>query len=316
MSIVAGSEGHKKVSAAERGVLAAACVGLCGKTSPERVNAGLNILSGLGVSGRLFMPGQPCEYLSGSDEDRLEAFRLAASFCAGFDRFGGPTTPAGLSLMLAARGGYGAFRLASIIKNIPSGLCFMGFSDATAMVPVLARDFGWRCWHGPNLSTLCQLERESLIALEAFLSAPRAYAPVLNDLEVLVSGDAEGDFLCMNLSVLCSLLGTAAAPDLKGLILGLEDTNEAEYRLDRMIHQLLSQNGAGKPAGLVLGDLGRPLAGDLRETIVRVCEARGIPLFSGLPAGHGGRNVPLPQYVPAAMESARCSVSFQVQKTD
>src|SRR3546814_6627981 len=67
------------------------------------------------------------------------------------------------------------------------------------------------------------------------------------------SGKAVGRLLGGNLTVLAALVGTPYLPDFDGAILFLEDVDEAEYRIDRMLTQLALSGVLRRVAGVVFG---------------------------------------------------------------
>src|SRR3546814_12213851 len=81
------------------------------------------------------------------------------------------------------------------------------------------------------------------------------------------SGKAVGRLLGGNLTVLAALVGTPYLPDFDGAILFLEDVDEAEYRIDRMLTQLALSGVLRRVAGVVFGQC-------------RNCSAPG-PAFGG-----------------------------------
>jgi muramoyltetrapeptide carboxypeptidase len=133
-----------------------------------------------------------------------------------------------------------------------------------------------------------------------------------------------------NLAVWCSLLGTPFQGRSRGTILFLEDIAEAPYRIDRMLVQLEQAGGLKGVRAVVLGSFtachdvvsqvlkSRPRLEDLEEALknprpewlrpirAKMSEVEGvlsvfkdlaartkIPVYSGFPAGHGGRRYPL-----------------------
>src|SRR3546814_7258011 len=67
------------------------------------------------------------------------------------------------------------------------------------------------------------------------------------------SGKAVGRLLGGNLTVLAALVGTPYLPDFDGAILFLEDVDEAEHRIDRMLTQLALSGVLRRVAGVVFG---------------------------------------------------------------
>jgi muramoyltetrapeptide carboxypeptidase len=89
-----------------------------------------------------------------------------------------------------------------------------------------------------------------------------------------------------------ALIGTPWSIDLDGAILVLEDIDEAVYRVDRMMRQLLLSGALTGCAGIVAGDFRRP-DGEQEEdnraiddVIAEAADAAGVPCFAGAPFGH------------------------------
>jgi muramoyltetrapeptide carboxypeptidase len=110
--------------------------------------------------------------------------------------------------------------------------------------------------------------------------------------DVHVPGRARGRLIGGNLSVLAHSLGTRFAPKANDAILFLEEVGEQAYRVDRMLNQLRGAGLLAKVAGVVLGHFDlpprrrfpadRPWPDLLDETFGSL----GVPVVSGLPAGH------------------------------
>jgi muramoyltetrapeptide carboxypeptidase len=289
-------DSHKKPKAppAPSPVRRVACAAFSGRVPQERLDQGVAFLKAAGLEVQVFMPSTAREYLAGSDADRARCLVDAACWA----REG-----RGEGLVMAIRGGYGAAR-----ALVDGGFCapasrLLGFSDVSALFPHLAGACGWECWHGPNVCTLTQLDSASQQAFLDLLLGQRPPVPTLAGLQPLAPGQAQGPLLILNLSVLLSILGTPLAPPLEGVLLALEDTNEAPYRLDRLFWQLLHHREAQGIAGLLLGDLGVPLSADLKTLLLAQAEKRGIPMVAGLPIGHGPENMPFQQLALASLDA-------------
>ena len=114
-------------------------------------------------------------------------------------------------------------------------------------------------------------------------------------------GKAIGRLLGGNLTVLTALMGTPYLPDFKGGILFIEDTGEAEYRIDRMLTQLALGGVLGKLAGVVFGqctdcrNTGPSYSGfTLSEVLQQHLEPLGIPAFQGALIGHVANQFSIP----------------------
>jgi muramoyltetrapeptide carboxypeptidase len=224
-------------------------------------------------------------YLAGSDDNRRA--QLVAAWqdphCKG---------------ILCARGGYGSARLLerwSWSPHVPKWL--VGFSDVTGLL--------WRLYsqgiasvHGPLLATL---------ASEPAWSQQRLFDGLRGKLLDPLWGDpwqgglATGRLLPANLTVATHLLGTPIQPPLDGVILALEDTAEAPYRIDRMLTQWRMLDVLPQVRGIALGRFSRCHASGKYPslTVEEVLRDRLLgyldgPMVANLPFGHDGVNAALP----------------------
>jgi muramoyltetrapeptide carboxypeptidase len=101
--------------------------------------------------------------------------------------------------------------------------------------------------------------------------------------------------------VLAALVGTPFLPDFAGAILFLEDTNESEYRIDRLLTQLGQSGVLGKLAGVVFGQCtnctnpGEPFGNfTIYEVLDRHLGTLGVPAFQGALIGHIANQISVP----------------------
>ncbi|WP_051969691.1 hypothetical protein [Kitasatospora azatica] len=86
-----------------------------------------------------------------------------------------------------------------------------------------------------------------------------------------------------------------AAPAAEGCLLLLEETGEQPYRLDRILTQLTRAGVLGRAAGLVLGDFTDCGPADqVQAVLADRLGGLGIPVATGLPAGHGPLQLTVP----------------------
>lgn len=212
--------------------------------------------------------------------------------------------------VFAVRGGWGGARILPLldwdaIRDNPK--LFIGFSDVTAIHLAFARRAGYATIHGGNASSSWQKQSwESLWRL-AF-SGDR---PVLGGAEAelqsgrpartIRGGKATGRLLGGNLTIVSTLMGTGWLPDFEGAILFVEDTNEAEYRVDRMLQQLRLAGVLGELSGIVFGQCTscRTTEPDyngftLDQVIDQYLGPLGVPAFTGANIGHVGNQLSLP----------------------
>jgi muramoyltetrapeptide carboxypeptidase len=249
-------------------------------------------------------------YLAGSDADR--AADVNAMFADDSVR-----------AIFAIRGGWGCARILplldyNLIRAHPKLL--VGFSDITALHMALAARAGFTTIHGPvAASAWGKLSWDSFRAL-AFEGATPVYrarelpedrlAPRSGRTRTFRPGKATGRLLGGNLTVLSALVGTPYLPDFTGAILFIEDTNEAEYRIDRMLTQLTLAGILGRVAGVVFGQCTDCVADGvsyggftLSEVLQQHLAPLGVPAFQGALFGHVPNQYSLPEGCGAEIDA-------------
>ncbi len=232
-------------------------------------------------------------YLAGQDRDR------GADLTA---MFADPEVRA----IFAVRGGWGSARMLpfvdwDVVRANPKFL--LGYSDITALHMAIAAKGGAITLHGPNASSAwgkASVESFRQVAWEAAM--PLYANPVASDdrlvqrrwrTQTIRGGKAQGHLLGGNLTVLTALAGTPYLPSFDGAILFLEDVDEAEYRVDRMLTQLGQAGVLSKLAGVVFGQCTNCRAPDgstspftLNDVLRQHFGALGIPAYLGAWFGH------------------------------
>ena len=233
------------------------------------------------------------QYLAGSDRERAEDVNTM---------FGDDEVDA----IFCTRGGYGTPRILpyldyDLIADNPKVI--LGFSDNTAILCAIQVKTGLVGFHGPHMGQ--NLSEYTLAEFRKVLMnpSPTTYigqAPAIESREGFVErtnritringGTATGHLVGGNLSLVATLIGTPYEPDFRGSILFLEDTDEAPYRIDRMLTQLWLAGKLQQAAGIVFGkftkadDEGNTFS--IEEVIRERCEPLGIPVIRGLMIGH------------------------------
>ncbi len=270
---------------------------------PEQIEAVKNTIKGMGLVPRVGTHvGARHGYLAGTDRQR--AADLNAMFADNEVR-----------AVFAVRGGWGSARLLpfldwDIIRANPKLL--IGFSDITALHLAFAARAGFPTIHSPNAGNSWQeISWNSLWHLAFAGTTPTLRNPDIGDDDPLLqerwrafairSGKARGRLLGGNLSVLTALVGTPWLPDFDGAILFLEDTGEAEYRMDRMLSQLALSGILGRVAGVVFGQCTRCSTGvqdyigfTIPELLRQYLAPLGVPAFRGANIGHIANQLSLP----------------------
>ncbi|MCB2339984.1 S66 peptidase family protein [Clostridium estertheticum] len=272
-------------------------IGLISPASPENIeaikkailflnNLGFNVIEGKHLYDRW-------GYLAGKDKDRasdiMEMFKNKA-----------------VDMILCVRGGYGSSRLLpyldyDIIKKNPK--IFAGFSDITVFLNAFYEKGGLTTFHSPmGTSNL-----EDVVTFKSFMfTFMEGYKPytIKNPDEFKTScinpGIAKGDLIGGNLGLICNSLGTPYEIDMKDKILFIEEVNEAPYRVDRILTQLLLSNKLKQCKGIILGqfkDCDLPHY-ERSLTLEEVLEDRlynlDIPMFSGFCSGHDYPKLTIP----------------------
>jgi muramoyltetrapeptide carboxypeptidase len=214
------------------------------------------------------------------------------------------------------RGGYGAMRILTAIdydaiKRRPKPI--IGYSDITALHCALAARCDVVSYHGPTArASLTTFTRESLAC--ALVHGGDSCGTAA-EARVLRGGSAQGVLAGGNLALLSALVGTPFAPRLSGAILVLEDIDEAVYRVDRMLRQLLMAGLLDGVRAIVFGACTNcPEASDdgarrLDDVIVEIAEAVGVPAIAGVPIGHIDDQWTLPMGAPALLDADRRTLS-------
>ena len=114
------------------------------------------------------------------------------------------------------------------------------------------------------------------------------------------TGNAEGELIGGNLSILYSLRGTIMDFETHGKILFIEDVGEELYHLDRMMQNLKIGGKLSELQGLIVGGMSGMKVGDpdfgktAYEIIHETVENYGYPIVFDFPAGHIDENWTLP----------------------
>lgn len=225
--------------------------------------------------------------------------------------------------VFAVRGGWGCARILPLLdyKRIAAHpKLLIGFSDITALHLAFAAHAGFATVHGPNAaSSWGELSWNAFRQLAFEGGTPTYRNPVATDDRLVQArwrtwtirpGRARGRLLGGNLTVLAALMGTPYLPDFKGAILFLEDTDEAPYRIDRMLTQLALGGVLGQVAGVVFGQCtdcrasGPSYGGfTVTEVLKQHLEPLGIPAFQGALIGHVANQFSLPVGIPAEIDA-------------
>ncbi len=162
-------------------------------------------------------------YLAGSERDRADDIH---------EMFKDPEVRA----IFCARGGYGTPRLLDLLQ--------LAVFKKTLLVT----------FSGPMVAVEMGKGIDAFTA-QHFWSMITASEPVqkFSGLNCIKPGVAEGKLLGGNLSMICSLIGSAYLPDFQNVILFLEDVGEEPYQIDRKLMQLKLAGILEKVSGVIFG---------------------------------------------------------------
>ena len=222
---------------------------------------------------------------AGSDEDRIADLQAAVS---------DPQVRA----IFCSRGGYGLARIIDKIDFSPlrkDPKWVVGFSDITVLHNALS-SVGVASIHGIMAKhiTLHAAGLDNLIAM--LFGANVGYE--VDSHEYNKVGEASGELIGGNLSVLYGLRGTPFDIEYQGKILFIEDLSERLYHIDRMMQNLRLGGVFEQIRGLVVGqftdiDEDDSFAGGVYGVIVEAVKDYNIPVCFNFPAGHVENNQPL-----------------------
>jgi len=217
---------------------------------------------------------------SGSDEKRIADFqqmldnpKIRAIWCA--------------------RGGYGTVRIIdkldfSAFKKNPKWI--VGYSDITVLHSYI-HNFGIETLHATMPINLENNSQQALESLKKSLFGKNLSYEVPAD-EKNKSGNASGELVGGNLSVLYSLLGSHSSINTDGKILFIEDLDEYLYHIDRMCINLKRNGYFENLKGLVVGgmtdmhDNDIPFGKTAEEIMLDCVSEYDFPVVFNFPAGH------------------------------
>jgi len=231
--------------------------------------------------------------------------------------------------ILCARGGYGCTRIMhmidyGLIKKNPKAI--IGFSDITAILNGIHQETGLITFHGPVGSTI-----NDAYSIEQLLNVVMQTneLPIIKNVEITKQEEyrkAEYNRYCINpgvvhgklvggsLTLVNALIGTPHEIDFTDAIVFLEDIEEAPYRIDRMLTQLIQGKTFNKAAGFVFGvfkgcdSIPNTKSFTLKEVIMDRIKPLGLPAVYGMTFGHIENNFTLPIGINAKLDTDKMTL--------
>jgi muramoyltetrapeptide carboxypeptidase len=277
---------------------------------PGALAAGLDALRFAGLDPVTYPsahdPGTMRRYLAGDDAMRAGDLRDAL-------------TKPGIAGILFARGGSGAQRTLEAmdwdgLAGQPSRLLppkvLAGYSDVTAVLEAVAVRLGWASVFGPMVAIREGASHYSFGSLLRTLMRPEQatviqYPRAVTVFPGLARGVTTGGTLCL----LASSLATGTSRPARGGILLLEDVNEEDYRIDRMLTQLRRSGYLDGVAGIVAGtftECGPPEV--IQDILAERLGDLDVPMIAWANVGHGGLFQTFPYGIAAELDAAAATL--------
>lgn len=216
------------------------------------------------------------------------------------------------------RGGYGSNRLLPMLDKLKKPArqkLLVGISDITSLHVYFEQKWKWPTMHASLLDRMgsgkvpAKIEKETMDLLFGKtkgvefkkLKAMNKAAENLKSVKASVVGG--------NLVVLQSTLGTPYQLNTDNKILFIEDLGERGYRVDRILEHFQQAGLYKKCKALIIGEFlgGQEMDGRvLWPQVFKSWAARlDIPVFSGMEAGHGIVQRPVPFLTEAVLKGGK-----------
>jgi muramoyltetrapeptide carboxypeptidase len=277
-----------------------AVLSISSPADPAQLDVGLDALRFAGLDPVVYPSardqGTMRSYLAGDDAMRVADLRSAL------------LDPA-IAGVIFATGGSGAQRtLAGLnwadLAHLPPKI-LAGYSDVTAVLEAVARRLGWASLLSPMVASRGPASHYSFGSMIRALMRPeRATQISYPQATTVVGGVARGITKGGCLTLLASSVGTDTSWPARGGILLIEDQQEPEYRLDRMLTQLRRSRYLEGLAGVITGTFEG--CGE-REAVQQILAERlgdlGVPMICWANVGHGGYFQSYPIGVAAELDA-------------
>jgi muramoyltetrapeptide carboxypeptidase len=234
--------------------------------------------------------GESQNYFSGTDSERLNELQ---------EFLDDPSIKA----ILFGRGGYGSSRIVDALdwrkfKKDPKWV--IGYSDITVFHSHIYTNYKIASLHSPMAAAFNDGGKDNAYIQslhKALIGEPMRYT--VSASEHNRKGEAIGELLGGNLSLLVHAIGTDSDIKTKGRILFIEDIGEQLYNIDRMMLQLKRAGKLDKLAGLIVGgftdtkDTERPFGKTVQEIIMEKVASYDYPVCFDFPVSHDTPNYAL-----------------------
>nr|WP_255460043.1 LD-carboxypeptidase [Leptotrichia sp. oral taxon 223] len=226
-----------------------------------------------------------------------------------------------INAIFAVRGGYGGIRIVDklnydVIKKNPK--IISGFSDNTTLLLAINEKTGLVTFHGPMADNLKDIPLVTENAFNKAFTSNESYNLLGFDdtYTIMKSGRGSGKITGGNLSLVVATLGTDHEINTDGKILFLEETNEASYRVDRMLKQLKLAGKFDKLQGIILGDFKNPKQSDptdmtIDEVFYDNFGKLNVPIVKNFKSGHVRPFITVPIGAKAVMDTYKREIMIE-----
>ena len=248
------------------------------------IDNGIDLLKSWGLNAKLGKNlFESNGHFAGTDKHRLEDFQKAID-------------NENIKAIWCARGGYGTVRIIDDIdfakfKQHPKWI--IGFSDVSVLHNEI-HNLGIETIHAMMPSTLKPDNEEQKKAQKSLNKAlfGKKIKYRVSESDYNKEGEAVGQLVGGNLSILYSLLGSKSTISIENKILFIEDVGEYEYHIDRMLLNLKRNGYFEKCKGLIIGGISDIRENDVafgktvEEIVLDAVKEYDFPVSFDFPAGH------------------------------
>ncbi|RUT78032.1 S66 peptidase family protein [Ancylomarina longa] len=226
-----------------------------------------------------------------------------------------------IKAILCSRGGYGSVRILEHINFdwfIRKPKWIVGYSDITVFHTYLNNILDVESLHAcmPINFSVKEDDKAFISMVESLYGRFENY--VIESHPLNRKGNAEGELIGGNLSILYSLRGTFLDFEPQGRILFIEDVGENLYHLDRMMQNLKIGGKLSELQALIVGGMSDMKTGDPKfgktayEIIYEAVKFYDYPVVFNFPAGHIRENwsLPLGKYLELQVDNEKVKFNW------